>query len=96
MDLYKIISELHERLKILDEAIANLETLSRGEEVPRRKRGRPPKRTARPNDDDAAKKLDEMGFVVLARRRGRPRKDPFKSPGESSGLTGAGSEPSQR
>jgi hypothetical protein len=44
MDLYKVISELHELLRQVDEAIANLEMLDRAKGLPtRRKRGRPPK-----------------------------------------------------
>ena len=48
MDLYKIIAELHERLKQVDEAILHLEALQKKGPNPSkipRKRGRPPKNT---------------------------------------------------
>jgi hypothetical protein len=56
MDIYKIISELHERLKQLDEAIKNLEALAAGHTTPPpagtpKKRGRPRKNAQKPEPE---------------------------------------------
>ena len=55
MDLPKIMSELHERRKLVDEAIANLEALAKL--VPaRRKRGRPRKNNPPVPDEETGSK----------------------------------------